>query len=71
MSGLARRIKRNRFRANAVSGYKGGENLSSLLPTENGESWPTKVRRWVRLQYQIRDMRRKAGRKVAPPGMIG
>lgn len=48
MSGPRRKVHRALLRERRLSGFKAGKNLASVFPTEGGESFPTKVRRYVR-----------------------
>lgn len=65
MSGLRRRAARNRAREGGTTGHRGGRNLSKLEPTIDRESWPTKVRRFVRESYQ-KGIRNAIGIKAGP-----
>lgn len=66
MSGLVRRVARNLGRKGHSSGYKAGRNLERIFPSEGRESFPKKVRRYLRLSYL-----RAAGVRTLDGSMIG
>lgn len=69
MSGLRRRVKRARTRDERLSGFKAGKRLSMLIPTEGGESFPTKARRFARLVHlRNAGVRGDLGELPAPKG---
>lgn len=70
MSGLRRRVARNASRESRSSGFKAGRQLEAVMPTLGNESFPAKVRRYVRQTYQANDIRRSiAGHRPPPAGL--
>lgn len=70
MSGLTRRIHRALTKETRSSGFKAGRNLQRVMLSLPGESFPTKVRRYVRETHQANDIRRQIrGHRPPPAGM--
>lgn len=67
---ISRRVKRALSKESRLSGFKQGEQLRRIFPTEGSESFPTKARRFAKMVWQERNLRAAGVVATPPAGMI-